>query len=141
MKAWQGSLGVAQHRGITSPDYIVYVPTHAENSRFLHYLLRNKLMPDVYRSISNGIRPSQWRLESDKFEGLTVFLPTVQEQAEICSTLDTCYEDLATLIARCHTGIELSSERRTALISAAVTGKIRRSGGRMTQPSDGATRT
>ncbi|HCO27018.1 MAG TPA: restriction endonuclease [Gimesia maris] len=56
MKAWQGSLGISKHNGITSPDYLVYVPTHSETPRFLHYLLRAQHMASVYRSISNGIR-------------------------------------------------------------------------------------
>jgi len=65
MKAWQGSLGISAHQGITSPDYVVYAPDHDEDSRFVHYLLRAQAMADVYRSISNGIRPSQWRLEPE----------------------------------------------------------------------------
>jgi len=124
MKAWQGSLGMSNHRGITSPDYIVYVPCHSENSRFLHHLLRDKVMADVYRTISNGIRPVQWRLEPEKFERLVVFVPPVYEQAQICEYLDAGDSQLERLIETIEIAIERLKEYRTALISAAVTGKI-----------------
>ena len=81
MKAWQGSLGVAAMRGITSPDYVVFRPLHREDPRFLHFLLRNQLLTTVYLSMSNGIRTSQWRLEPDRFVDLRVFLPPLQELA------------------------------------------------------------
>ncbi|SEJ30671.1 type I restriction enzyme, S subunit [Azotobacter beijerinckii] len=77
MKAWQGSLGVSVHHGITSPDYVVYSPSHDEVPKFIHYLLSANHMPEVYLSISNGIRPSQWRIEPEKFEQLEIFLPRV----------------------------------------------------------------
>ena len=124
MKAWQGSLGVSGHRGITSPDYIVYVPIHSERPRFLHHLLRDKLLADVYRSVSNGIRPSQWRLEPERFEELIVLLPPDHEQNRIAAHLDEGDEQLEALIQRAERALQLLQEFRTALISAAVTGKI-----------------
>ena len=62
MKGWQGSLGVSEFDGITSPDYMVFSPLHTEDSTFLHILLRSSPLVSTYRSISNGIRPAQWRL-------------------------------------------------------------------------------
>ena len=124
MKAWQGSLGVSDYTGITSPDYVVYSPCHSENHGYLHYALRSGRMPAVYLSISNGIRPSQWRLEPEKFEQLFVFLPPKNEQLEIVACLNEQMEKLSTLEDKCLSSIELLKERRTALISAAVTGKI-----------------
>lgn len=124
MKAWQGSLGVSNHVGITSPDYIVYKATHSENSKFIHYSLRASHMPDVYHSISNGIRPSQWRLEPEKFEQLFVLLPPQKEQQGIIEYLDIQLKKIDKLIERCTSASQTMQERRTALISAAVTGKI-----------------
>jgi type I restriction enzyme S subunit len=124
MKAWQGSLGMSEHQGITSPDYVVYAPEHDEDSRFLHYLLRAEAMADVYRSISNGIRPSQWRLEPENFEKLVIFLPPRSEQAQICQFIDLEYKRIEHLITQIQKLISYLSEYRTTLISAAVTGKI-----------------
>jgi len=124
MKAWQGSLGISPYEGVTSPDYIVFSPTHRENPLFLHSLLRDKKMADVYRSISNGIRPSQWRLEPDQFLALSIFLPPTGEQQAIVAALDQTELVYGPLIAESTRAIALLQERRSALISAAVTGRI-----------------
>jgi len=124
MKAWQGSLGVSPHKGITSPDYMVFVPTHSESNGFVHFMLRAKHMTGVYRSISNGIRPSQWRIEPDKLKQLPVFLPPLAEQKEISEWIHSETEHSGDLIQKSRRAIALLQERRTALISAAVTGKI-----------------
>lgn len=124
MKAWQGSLGVSDLEGITSPDYVVFTPRQRECSAFLHLLLRSQRMVTIYRSISNGIRPSQWRLEPDLFLGLSVFLPPMQEQRNLVSFITDQTSRFDALIAEAQSAIALLQERRTALISAAVTGKI-----------------
>lgn len=124
MKAWQGSLGISQLYGITSPDYAAFRPRHAESDQFLNYFLRCQLLPDVYRSISNGIRPDQWRLEPDRFLQIEVALPSSEEQLAITAYLDRETVKLDTLTTEAERAISLLKERRAALISAAVTGKI-----------------
>jgi type I restriction enzyme S subunit len=124
MKAWQGSLGVSGSCGVTSPDYVVYEPQHTQHSRFLHYFLRSARMPGVYLTISNGIRPSQWRLEPDKFEQLAIPLPPLAEQRAIATYLAGELERSDALVEEVDHAVALLQERRTALISAAVTGKI-----------------
>lgn len=124
MKAWQGSLGVSDYSGITSPDYIVYAPRHSQEGRFLHHLLRSKLLAQVYLTMSNGIRPSQWRLEPERFENLVVFLPPRSEQVSICDYIDSSMRRINDLIERVGSAMHRLNEFRIALISAAVTGKI-----------------
>ena len=124
MKAWQGSLGISSHSGITSPDYVVYSPWHAENGRFLHHFLRNKMLASVYFTMSNGIRPSQWRLEPARFADLPVFIPPLVEQEQIVAFLDLETARIAALVAKVRDAIARLGELRTALISAAVTGKV-----------------
>jgi type I restriction enzyme S subunit len=124
MKAWQGSLGVSSLQGITSPDYIVYVSIHNENNNYVHFMLRQRNMAGVYKSISNGIRPQQWRLEAEKFEGLLFFIPPRAEQEEIVTFLVDHVERIDALTTEASHAIDLLRERRSALISAAVTGKI-----------------
>jgi type I restriction enzyme S subunit len=124
MKAWQGSLGVSTLEGITSPDYVVFSPRHAESSAFLHLLLRSQRMVSIYRSISNGIRLAQWRLEPDAFLSLSVFLPEGQEQREIVMFITEQISRFDTLTTEANRVIDLLKERRTALISAAVFGQI-----------------
>lgn len=50
--------------------------------------------------------------------------PMDEEQQQIAAFLDKETTKTDTLIEKCKTAIELLKERRTALISAAVTGKI-----------------
>ncbi len=124
MKAWQGSLGVAGMRGITSPDYVVFQPLHREHPRFLHFLLRNQLLTTVYLSMSNGIRTNQWRLEPERFLDLAVPLPPLDEQFAIVARIDAETAKLEALRLATARTIVLLKERRAALIAAAVTGQI-----------------
>jgi type I restriction enzyme, S subunit len=124
MKAWQGSLGISDLEGITSPDYVVFTPCHGECSDYLHLLLRSQPLVSTYLSISNGIRPAQWRLEPDVFLSLRVMLPPKDEQSAIAKFARAATASMDGLIKEASAGIALLAERRTALISAAVTGKI-----------------
>jgi len=51
-------------------------------------------------------------------------LPSKEEQQQIADYLDTQTQKIDTLIEKANQAITLLQERRTALISAAVTGKI-----------------
>ena len=62
MKTWQGSLGVSQHRGIVSPAYYVCRVAPSIHRRYLHHLLRSRLLVAEYASRSKGIRVNQWDL-------------------------------------------------------------------------------
>ncbi|MEO9902187.1 MAG: hypothetical protein ABJF28_15445, partial [Nisaea sp.] len=124
MKAWQGSMGVSNLCGITSPDYVVMKPVGNHNPRYMHHYLRARPMPWVYRLISNGIRTDQWRMEPEKFLELPIFLPPKTEQQIIANRIDRELEHIRSLIATTQRSIELLKEKRLALITAAVTGKI-----------------
>lgn len=124
MKAWQGSLGIAELNGITSPDYVVFSPLHRAIPRFLHYLLRNQILTTVYMTMSNGIRTSQWRLEPDRFCTLQLFLPPIDEQRTIVGHIDVEIAKLDALNIATESTIALLKERRAALIAAAVTGQL-----------------
>ena len=124
MKSWQGSLGISQLRGITSPDYVVMVPTGEHYSKYIHFLLRAWPMPSVYRMISNGIRPDQWRLEPDRFLSLPMFLPPEEEQRTIANEVEMRVSNLRKIVDVAKVSIDRLGEYRSALITAAVTGQI-----------------
>jgi type I restriction enzyme S subunit len=124
MKGWQGSLGISQLEGITSPDYMVFTPLHSEDSEYLHILLRSVSMVSTYRSISNGIRPAQWRLEPDAFLRLKVFLPPIEEQQAIVNFCRGEMRKLDLLTAETEAMLILLKERRSAIITAVVTGQV-----------------
>ena len=62
---------------------------------------------------------------SENLKNVTIALPpTREEQKQIIAFLDKETTKIDTLIEKCETAIDLLKERRTALIAAAVTGKI-----------------
>ncbi len=125
MKAWQGSLGISSYRGIVSGDYEVATPlTDRLLPRFAHLFLRSPKMIAEYAIRSTGIRPSQWRLYWDEMGDIEVAVPSHDEQAAIVVRLDEQTAKIDTLIAETERFIELSKERRAALITATVTGQI-----------------
>ena len=64
------------------------------------------------------------RINVDEIRNLSVVSPPLEEQKEIAEFLDVKVERFDSLVAEAERAIELLQERRTALISAAVTGKI-----------------
>ena len=68
-------------------------------------------------------------------ENLAVTLPPPSEQSAITAFLDRETAKIDNLTTEAQAGITLLQERRTALISAAVTGKIDVRGLTLTQPA------
>jgi type I restriction enzyme S subunit len=124
MKAWQGSLGISDLRGITSPDYVVFRPTHSELPAYLHFMLRTPQLTTVYLSNSNGIRINQWRIEPERFLNVSVLLPPMVEQRAIVEHIARETAKLDAVRAATERTIALLKERRSALIAAAVTGQL-----------------
>lgn len=124
MKAWQGSLGISDFHGITSPDYVVFRPTHSELPEYLHFMLRTPQLTTVYLSNSNGIRINQWRIEPERFLNVPVLLPPVIEQKKIVEHIARETAKLDAVRAATERTIALLKERRSALIAAAVTGQL-----------------
>jgi type I restriction enzyme S subunit len=123
MKAWQGSLGVSEFRGIVSPDYQVARPACDMDSRFLHAVLRSQFMVPQYRARSIGVRPSQWRLYWNEFADLLIPLPPPAEQAHIADHLDEVTGKIDAMLAKVAELKSLLTERRAALITDVVSGR------------------
>lgn len=124
MKAWQGSVGISPYRGIVSGHYICFRPIHDERSSYLNSLFRSLPYAAGYRSISRGVRIGQAEIDNDEYRLLPVLLPPIAEQDAIVDYLDQETAEIDAAIADAQEAIVLSKERRVAVISAAVTGKI-----------------
>lgn len=123
MKAWQGSLGVSDYRGIVSPDYQVARPIGEVVPAYLHDVLRSPIMVPHYRVRSRGVRPAQWRLYWEDFANLHIPLPPLDEQQRIADQLDAVTGQIDTMLDKVARLKELLSEHRAALITDVVTGK------------------
>lgn len=125
MKAWQGSLGVAPMRGIVSGDYEVLRPRdNALHPSYANHLLRSSKLIGEYGARSTGIRPSQWRLYWDQMGDIRVTIPPRDVQERVAREIDERIDAVARGIGTAERVVSLARERRAALISAAVTGKI-----------------
>lgn len=99
-------------------------PIDPIRTEFIEQLLRTPQAVEELRRHSRGVTDFRLRLYWDEFKSIKVPLPTAVEQGEILEFLCRETSKFDALTAEAHVGISLLQERRTALISAAVTGKI-----------------
>ena len=92
------------------------------NSEYSLYALSSKIVEDYVAYYSVG--STRDSINTEILMNLKIPLPPVKEQKQIAAFLDKETTKIDILIEKCETAIELLKERRTALISAAVTGKI-----------------
>lgn len=67
---------------------------------------------------------SRYKLRKDTLVNIPIVVPPALEQRKIVRFLDSMKLEINNVIAECEESIHLLKERRSALISAAVTGKI-----------------
>jgi len=125
MWAWMGAAGVSEDYGIVSPAYGIYEPITTDFvPRFYDYLIRTRRYIDAMTAMSRGIRSSRLRLYPEVFLAMPIPHPPVTEQQAIVQRIDDETSWLESAIADGRRAIDLSRERRAALITAAVTGQI-----------------
>mgnify|MGYP003390508686 FL=1 len=90
---------------------------------FVSFAAIGKSAHDQLRLLATA-SSAQPKLNKDDFKSVIVALPTLQEQTQIVEFLDIQLSSFDALIAEAESGVSLLQERRSALISAAVTGKI-----------------
>ncbi len=90
---------------------------------FLYYVLQSKIGRDAFSVASVG--STFKRINVDDIKAINFWIPAdVEEMQEIVTYLDRETASIDAAIADAREAIALSKERRAALISAAVTGKI-----------------
>ena len=121
MRAWQGSLGVSEHRGIVSPAYVVVRPRQEIDPRFYHYLLRSPAFVKEAERWSYGITSDMWSLRYEDFKQIYCVLPPLDEQRRIARYLDQQNRRANRLIRAKQRLIALLNEQKQAIIQRAVT--------------------
>ncbi len=124
MRAWQGGFGTVSVTGMVSPAYVVARATGAVRTQFIELLLRSPQAVEEMRRHSRGVTDFRLRLYWDEFKQIRVALPSLREQESILAFVATEVSRSEALAAEAERAIALLKERRAALISAAVTGKI-----------------
>lgn len=124
MRAWQGAFGAVTVQGQVSPAYVVARPTSKVLAAFVEQVLRTPKAVEQIRRHSRGITDFRLRLYWEEFKNIRLALPPIDEQRKILDDIASDVERFDELITQARTAITLLQERRTALISAAVTGQI-----------------
>lgn len=124
MRAWQGGFGSVRAHGQVSPAYVVAEPVSNLKSEFVEAVLRTPNAVEEMRRHSRGVTDFRLRLYWDQFKNLKIGVPPADEIDEILSRIQELVQQYDSLASVAQEVIGLLQERRAALISAAVTGKI-----------------
>jgi type I restriction enzyme S subunit len=104
----------------TTQDFVNWVCGSSLAPEYLLFVLRG--MRSEFRRITMG--STHQTIYMPDVEKFVTPLPPLCEQQKIVEYITVELEHFDALMAEARRGIELLKERRTALISAAVTGKI-----------------
>jgi len=122
--AWMGAIGFSSYDGVTSPAYDILRKRRNLNTKFYHYLFRTKLAQSEFKRWSRGIMEMRLRLYFEELGRIPMPFPPEEEQNKIVAEIEKLETKYDEIIEKADIQITLLQERRTALISAAVTGKI-----------------
>ncbi|WP_037428293.1 restriction endonuclease subunit S [Shewanella colwelliana] len=115
------TVGLSHHLGMISGDYTVFECSNPNMARFLEYFYKamddRKLLKPLYR----GLRK---RIPKPGFLRVNIPVPPKEELESILQSLDYLEERIEQLTHLADKQVTILKERKTALISAAVTGKI-----------------
>jgi len=111
-----GNAYVSQHVALARPLIRKILP------RWIAYTILSTVGQSHFATQGYGGTKIQLSLEDVR--SLPMLMPSLAEQGAIVAFVDKATTKIDTLIAKAQQAIELQKEHRTALISAAVTGKI-----------------
>ena len=115
-----GKVGYILKSASANQQINVVIPSSKIDGYFLAYSLSVKV--DAMRFLSNS--STIGIMNQEKTKEIWLSLPSLKEQQLITDFLDKQASVIDTLIREASGGVSLLQERRSALISAAVTGKI-----------------
>jgi type I restriction enzyme S subunit len=123
MRSFEGGLERVRVRGCVRSSYVALRPSREVNVDFFSHVFKSSTYIQALRATSTFIRDGQ-DLNFRNFRLVRLPLVPVSEQEAIAAFLDGETSRLNTLVTKVRDAIERLKELRTALISAAVTGKI-----------------
>jgi len=123
MRSFQGGIEWCKLRGSTSFHYVMLRPIKYVYPPFFAHLFKSITYIQALRTTTDLIRDGQ-ELRYSNFTQVDLPIIPIEEQKKIAAYLDEKLEELDNLAKEATFAITILQERRTALISAAVTGKI-----------------
>lgn len=122
--AWMGAMGIARQPGIVSPAYNVYQPVAQLDPEYVDLLVRTPRFVEEITRYSKGVWSSRLRLYPEGLYEAWLPVPPLDEQQAIVKRVQIETQKLDALAGATERTIALLQERRSALISAAVTGQL-----------------
>ena len=113
-----GNINLATGKFFASEHAVVVYPYTDFNLTFLSEFLRFMNLGQY------SVSAAQPGISVERINGLKIAIPPLDEQTNIGDEIKDCTDKFDTLTIKAKTMIEALKERKTALISAAVTGKI-----------------
>lgn len=125
MDAFAGAIGVSEADGKCSPEYTVLAPVRDKaDNQYYALALRLMALRNFVYVICPSVRERAPRFRFETFKDVLLPLPPLPEQHRIVSTVASIAIETDSLVREAEKLIMLLGERRFALVSAAVTGKI-----------------
>ena len=123
MRSFQGGLERSQIRGSISSAYVMVVPTPAVHSGYFAHVFKCRSYIQALQATTNLVRDGQ-ALRFNNFAQVPLPLVPRQEQVAIATQIDSELLRIDDLTRRATAAVLLLGERRSAIVSAAVTGQI-----------------
>jgi type I restriction enzyme S subunit len=114
-------VGLVRHQGIITSAYICLDFFRDIDPSYAFYLLHAYDITKVFYGLGGGVRQT---MKFEDLKWLPILMPSAAEQQVIASFLDREATKIDALISRIREAITSLKEYRTALIFAAVTGKM-----------------
>ena len=123
MDGFAGAVGVSDSDGKSSPVYAVCTPTNQQDTftRYYGYAVRFMATSGYVSSLAKGIRERSTEFRFVEFGETPIPTLAQSEQRAIAAFLDRETHRIDTLVEKKERLVELMKEKRTALISHAVT--------------------
>ncbi len=123
MDAFAGAIGVSDSDGKCTPVYSVCTgqPKLGACMRYYAYLLRHVSESGYIYALARGVRERSTEFRFAELQAMLVPVPSSTHQRAIADFLDRETEKIDALVAKKQRLIELLQEKRTAVISRAVT--------------------
>lgn len=119
MDGFAGSIGISDSRGKSSP--VLVVCDTDESKRYIMYYLRSMAYNDVFTALATGIRVRSCDLRWNKLAELPYILPSLPEQNQIVSAIESNTSKVDALISNVQAQIEKLKAYKQSLITEVVT--------------------
>ena len=125
MDAFAGAIGVSESEGKCTPEYSVCYPIDSSHSNtYFAHALRVMAKREYIYVICPSVRERAPRFRFNTFKDVVLPVPPSAEQESISKSITYECSRLSELVSSAEALMAVLKERRSALISAAVTGQI-----------------